>query len=266
MNPFRRSAQPTEQPQAPEPYGQGPAISEDKVRQAAPALVSLYKQASVSLEKNGLAGQRAAVYLVLDRSGSMRGYYRAHRGQISHMQHFAEQTLGLSANLDDDGTVPLVFFDNHAYPAVEISLDNYSGRVGAEHDALGHMGGTDYAAAMRRVADHYQRSRSAYPAFVVFQTDGATSNEAAVKDLLKEYSHLPIFWQFVGFGPAKSRDFAFLRDLDKLRGRAVDNAGFFPAGSDPAALSDSALYDRLMSEYPAWLAAARAQGIVPQPR
>ncbi|MER6925740.1 VWA domain-containing protein, partial [Streptomyces spiralis] len=33
---------------------------------------------------------------------------------------------------------------------------------------------------------------------------------------------------------------------------------------DPRRLSDAALYDRLLAEFPLWLAAARAQGIVAQ--
>lgn len=246
----------------PAPAGTGPAISEDAVRQAAPALVSLYKTAGVSLIKGGLAGERAAVYLVMDRSGSMSRYYQARRGHLAQMQYFAEQALGLSANLDDDGVVPLVFFDHDAYDPVEIGLTDYSGRVGAEHERLGRMGGTDYASAMRAVVAHYRKSQAAAPAFVIFQTDGATGDEEAVKRLLRDYSSLPLFWQFVGFGPAGSPEFAFLRTLDKLRGRDVDNAGFFAAGDDPAGVPDLTLYDRLMSEYPAWLFAARAKGIV----
>ncbi|MFV2172282.1 VWA domain-containing protein [Actinomadura sp. LOL_016] len=250
-------------PTPPPPFGKAPANSLEEVQQAAPALVSLYKAAGVSLEKKGLAGTRAAVYLVMDRSGSMRPYYQERRGRTSHMQHFAEQALGLSANLDDDGTVPLVFFDHGAFPVVEVGLDSYQGRVGAEHQKLGHMGGTDYATAMRAVADHYRASNSRYPAFVIFQTDGATADEGVVKDLLRGFSRDPIFWQFVGFGPAGSPDFDFLRGLDKLSGRHLDNAGFVPAGVDPAALSDEALFDKLMGEFPKWLAAARTAGILP---
>ncbi len=48
------------------------AISLKKVEETAPALVSLYKSAGVSLEKHGLGGLRAAVYLVVDYSGSMK--------------------------------------------------------------------------------------------------------------------------------------------------------------------------------------------------
>lgn len=233
-----------------------PAISLDKVEQQAPGLVSLAKKAAVSLDKAGVSGERAAVYLVADRSGSMASYYNT-----GAVQHLAEQVLGLSVNLDDDGTVPLIFFDSVAHPAVEVSLTAYRGVVGAEHQRLGGMGSTRYDLAMAAVVRHYQACGATDPAFVVFQTDGEPDwgTEPLVQNALKSYSNLPIFWQFVGFG----RKFDFLRQLDTMRGRTVDNAGFFAAGDDPAAMAPGDLYDRLMGEYPQWLAAARAAGITP---
>src|SRR5690606_5931337 len=85
--------------------GRTSAISLTKVQERAPDLVSLYKTAGASVRSHGLEAVRAAVYLVLDRSGSMRPYYRD-----GTMQHLAEQVLSLSAHLDNDGTVPVVFF------------------------------------------------------------------------------------------------------------------------------------------------------------
>lgn len=229
-----------------------PAISLTKMEATAPGLVDLYKHAGVSLAKRGLSGQRAAVYLVLDRSGSMGGYYRD-----GSVQHLAEQALGLSAQLDDDGIVPVVFFDHGVYPPVDVALTAYQGVVARENARLGEMGGTAYAPAMRAVIGHYQASESTAPAFVIFQTDGEPGDGRATEQLLKDASQLPIFWQFVGFG----NRFTFLNKIDNLRGRAVDNAGFFAAGIDPSAVSDSVLYDQLMSEYPQWLAASHAAGI-----
>ncbi|MEU2513858.1 VWA domain-containing protein [Streptomyces syringium] len=237
-----------------------PAISLEKVQQSAPGLVSLYKAASVSLEKQGLTGQRAAVYLVLDRSGSMRNYYKD-----GTVQHLAEQALGLSANLDDDGTVPVVFFSTDVDGTADLDLTNYAGRVQELHDGLGHMGRTNYHWAIEAVVAHYEKSGAKDPAFVIFQTDGAPTSKAAAERALCAAAKLPIFWQFVGFGDPEARGFDFLRKLDDLavpEKRVVDNAGFFHAGRDPRALTDAGLYKELMVEFPEWLIEARAAGIV----
>jgi hypothetical protein len=53
-----------------------------------------------------------------------------------------------------------------------------------------------------------------------------------------------------------------LDDLPVPGRRVVDNAGFFAAGGSPGSISDAALYDRLLQEFPQWLADARAAGIV----
>ncbi|WP_078901432.1 VWA domain-containing protein [Actinacidiphila yeochonensis] len=231
-----------------------PAISLEKVQRAAPALVSLYKQAGVSLQKKGLAGQRAAVYLVMDHSGSMSGHYGS-----GAMQHLADQVLGLSANLDDDGVVPVVFFSGKVDLFSEISLDNHTGRVQQLHRHLS-WGGTSYAPAMRAVLDHYRQCGATDPAFVIFQTDGVPADRGAVKRLLQSSSGLPVFWQFVGFGSAKR--LRYLSSLEELSGRTTPNAGFFAAGDDPRRHPDAELYDALTARFPAWLAAARAAGVV----
>lgn len=237
--------------------GTGSAVSLDKVRQAAPGLVSLYKAAGVSLEKNRLAGVRAAVYLVLDRSGSMAPFYK--NGSV---QALAERVLAAAAHFDDDGTVPVIFFDTKAYSAEEISLDNYKGRVAALHKKLGHMGTTDYVSAMDAVIAHYRACGATDPAFVIFQTDGAPNNAKAAEKAVCKAAGLPIFWQFIGFG---SDEFRFLHRLDDLpapKFRVVDNAGFFEAGADPRRMPDGELFDNLMNEFPEWLQSARAAGVL----
>ncbi|WP_326696996.1 VWA domain-containing protein [Streptomyces sp. NBC_01754] len=238
----------------------GPAISLTKVRERAPALVSLYKSAEASLERHGMSGERAAVYLVLDYSGSMRRYYKD-----GSMQAFADRVLGLSAHLDDDGRVPVVFFSTGIDAVDEIALDDHQGRVAAIVAGLGHMGKTSYHLAMDAVIDHYLDSGSTAPALVVFQTDGGPVSRHAAETYLCKAAKLPLFWQFVGFGGKRDSQFDFLRRLDELAvpdRRAVDNAGFFPAGRDPRTMPDAELYDRLVAEYPHWLTAARAAGIV----
>ncbi|MFF9313373.1 VWA domain-containing protein [Streptomyces sp. NPDC014748] len=230
------------------------AISLDKVQRAAPGLVNLYKAAHVSLVKHDVLGQRSAVYLVLDHSGSMAEFY-----DNGTMQLLAKQALGLSANLDDDGMVPLVFFSHDVDLVTDISLDNYQGRINALHRSL-DWGGTNYAPAMQAVISHYEASRSTDPAFVIFQTDGEPWDRKETSELLRRSSSMPIFWQFVGFG--LSRDLRFLQRLDTLTGRTVDNAGYFGAGRHPGKRSKADLYDLLMKEFPAWLTAARAAGVL----
>ncbi|MFE6160626.1 vWA domain-containing protein [Streptomyces sp. NPDC056486] len=237
-----------------------PAISLRKVEEAAPALVSLYKSAGVSLRKHGLEGMRAAVYLVVDYSGSMRSYYK--KGSV---QALAERVLGLSAHLDDDGIVPTVFFSTDVDAVTEISLDRHHGRIDEIVAGLGPMGLTNYHVAMDAVIDHYMDSGSTAPALVVFQTDGGPSSKSAAERYLCKAAGLPLFWQFIGFGNEKSSQFDYLRRLDELAvpaERVVDNAGFFHAGKKPHKVPDEHLYDQLLGEFPSWLAAARARGIV----
>ncbi|MFI9616249.1 vWA domain-containing protein [Streptomyces sp. NPDC052023] len=236
------------------------AMSLIKVEQSAPALVNLYKSAAVSLTKHGLEGQRAAVYLVVDYSGSMKPYYRD-----GSVQALADRVLGLSAHLDDDGRVPVVFFSTDVDAVTDIALDDHEGRIERIVAGLGHMGRTSYHLAMDAVIDHYLDSGSREPALVVFQTDGGPVNKLAAEKFLCKAATLPLFWQFIGFGDPDSKHFDFLRRLDELPvpdRRVVDNAGFFHAGEDPRQVSDAELYDRLVSEFPQWLAAARERGIV----
>ncbi|WAZ20228.1 VWA domain-containing protein [Streptomyces cinnabarinus] len=232
-----------------------PAISLDKV--PAP-LVSLAKAATASLEKSGLSGLRAAVYLVVDRSRSMRPYFA--NGSV---QRLTDQTLGLSVTVDDDGQVPLVMFDSRPYPIVDVSLDRYQGVVAQQHQLHGGdhtMGGTQYTIAMRAVIEHYLNSQSSDPALVIFQTDGTPQDPDDVCLQLVQTSKLPVFWAFCGFGPGKVR---FLTELDTMRGRLLDNASYFHAGADPRSVPDEQLYDGLVGEFGKWVPQARAKGLLP---
>jgi hypothetical protein len=232
------------------------AISLAKIQEEAPGLVHLAQAAAVSLEKKGLGGHRAAVYLVLDHSRSMDHHY--HSGAV---QKLADQALGLSVNMDDDGSVPVVFFSTGPSDPSDVSLSNYAGRVQAQHEKQ-RWGGTQYAPAMQKVINHYHSSGAVHPALVIFQTDGNPQDRPQAESLLKSASKLPMFWSFVGFGD----ELTFLRKLDDLRvgfgGRKVDNASLFETGHSPLEVSDAELYDGIMHEYPEWLTAARAAGIL----
>ncbi|MEU3224855.1 VWA domain-containing protein [Streptomyces sp. NPDC006976] len=237
-----------------------PAISLSKVIERAPDLVPLYEAAGSSVRAHGLEGMRAAVYLVLDRSGSMRPYYRD-----GTMQRLAEQVLSLSAHLDDDGIVPVVFFSTDVDGSTDLVLGRHRGLVDKLHQNLGHMGRTNYHWAMDEVIDHYLASGSSDPALVIFQTDGGPTSKLAAERYLCKAARLPLFWQFIGFGDPDANEFAFLRRLDTLAvpaRRIVDNAGFFHAGRDPGAVEDHQLFDQLLQEFPQWVDAARAARVV----
>ncbi|GGV17057.1 VWA domain-containing protein [Streptomyces spectabilis] len=244
------------------------AISLRKVEETAPALVSLYKTAGASVRAHGLEGERAAVYLVVDYSGSMRPYYKD-----GSVQALADRVLGLSAHLDDDGVVPTVFFSTDVDAVADVELARHQGRIEKIAAGLGHMGKTNYHLAMDAVIDHYldaaesaasRGERPPAPALVVFQTDGGPLNKAAAERYLCKAAKLPMFWKFIGFGDPGSRQFDYLRRLDDLavpEKRPVDNAGFFHAGEEPRTVPDAVLYDHLVGEFPQWLKAARALGI-----
>ncbi|MFF0790409.1 VWA domain-containing protein [Streptomyces spiralis] len=242
MNLFRKTTTAPVPPAA----GHGPAISLDKVPSG---LVSLAKTAAVSLEKKGLTGQRAAVYLVLDHSGSMQPFYRD-----GSVQRLAEQALGLSVNLDDDGQVPLVYFESHVSQVEDVRLDGYQGVINRTHPSV-RWGSTHYGRAIDYVTDLHHRNP--LPGLVIFQTDGEPDSRRDAEAALRESSKEPLFFAFVGFGD----NISFLEKLDDLRGRAVDNASFFHA-RDPHRVTDEQLYDGITHEYASWLAAATTAGIV----
>lgn len=227
--------------------------------------------ARLSLTKNGGAGLRAAVYLVIDYSGSMKEFFRD-----GTVQDFAERILALSRVLDDDGVVPVIFFDTAARTPVPVNLSNHVGAVKRIQRFAGNMGGTRYVPAMRAVLDAHAVSADPQgPALVIFQTDGAPGDADEVSRLIcRTAATSPIFWQFVGFGdegktpPGEGARFDYLRRLSDLAvpaARPVDNAGFFAAGPDPAALGDAALYDAVTAEFPDWLVRAHALGVVRYP-
>ncbi|WP_296943927.1 VWA domain-containing protein [uncultured Massilia sp.] len=255
-----------------------PAVNlEKRVAREAPALVSLVKSAGVSLAKVGLDGHRARVCLVLDISGSMRALYRD-----GLVQRFAERILALGCRFDDDGEIDVFLFGRDVHRDEPMGLGNWSGYVGQVIDRHPLEGDTRYGAAMQAVRRHYfpdagggerrQPLAAALPVYVMFVTDGGTSDKPLTERQLRWSSREPVFWQFMGIGKgkkSKSRllanfadsDFPFLEKLDELDGRLVDNAGFFSVSS-PDEHGDDALYDLLMEEYPGWLREARRHGLL----
>ena len=257
-----------------------------------PQMVNLVKKAGISLEKKGLSEHRARVALCLDISGSMHQLYKS--GKV---QALCERVLGMAVQFDDDGACDVFTFGTGGYDEGPLDLQNYKGWIQQLLNRRGLEGGTNYNKAMQAVRRHYfpdagggQRNSphaEKLPVYVMFVTDGQTTDQHGTKQQVEWSAYEPLFWQFMAIGrssrnvtaqgapPAKKKkggfgarlasalggDFQFLEELDNMSSRYIDNADFFSV-ADPADISDEQLYDLMMNEYPTWLQNARQQGLV----
>ncbi|MFF2521947.1 VWA domain-containing protein [Streptomyces liangshanensis] len=232
------------------------------------ALLAYTKEAAVPLERHGLAEHTARVALCLDMSASMSDLYEA--GQV---QALAERVLALALRLDDNGEVDVFPFATFAEEAGGMGLGDYRGRIGTLHQEADVGASTDYGEAMGLVRGRYVGSADSRsvpllagpgagepPVFVMFVTDGATSEKEVALEHLRSSSCEPVFWQFMAIG--EPDEFEFLADLSARPGPYLDNIGFFSV-RDPAGLTDDQLYELLLARYPGWLAAARGRGLTP---
>lgn len=234
------------------------------------------EQVAVSLRKHGAAGVVARVILVLDASGSMSGLYA--RGVVADV---VERMAAVAAQLDDDGEIQAWTFASH--PArlpdlriaelplwlrlhVRVGELSLFGRPKKPRHGL-QPGQID----MRFVGIQNEEQKviaevrafvraypTAAPTLVLFFSDGGVYRNAQIEQQLREAVEEPVFWQFVGLGRA---NYGVLERFDTLPGRRVDNVGFF-AVDDIATVPDAELYDRLLSEFPSWMTAARQAGIL----
>ncbi|WP_210746792.1 VWA domain-containing protein [Nocardia speluncae] len=219
-----------------------------KVSDIAPGLLPVASEANRALANTGMDGRRAAVYLILDHSYDMRELYESFT-----VQAFAERILALAVNLDDDGTVPVVFSGRHEPFVEDLSLQNYRGRIGQLHTQV-DWGWSQVDEAMRCVVNHYQESGASDPALVIVQVGDEPDDKAAVRTLLQNTAMLGVFWIFIGFGRGKM---AFYKNLNSSTSATFRNVAFYNIGKNPGAVPGEQFYAELVRGFSAW---SRAQG------
>ncbi|MFE6127695.1 VWA domain-containing protein [Streptomyces sp. NPDC056437] len=234
------------------------------------------QQVAVSLSKHGAAGATARVILVLDASGSMAMLYS--RGVVADV---VERMAAVAAQLDDDGEMQAWTFATHPARLPDLTVAGLPQWLqlhvrGGEMSLFGRPkkpkkgmrpGQVDMRLVgiqneeqkvIAEVRDYVRANPAQAPTLVLFFSDGGVYRNAEIERELRAAVEEPVFWQFVGLGKS---DYGVLERFDTLPGRRVDNVGFF-AVDDIAVVSDPELYDRLLTEFPSWLTAARRAGII----
>ncbi|MER5497033.1 MULTISPECIES: VWA domain-containing protein [unclassified Streptomyces] len=232
------------------------------------------QQVLVSLNKHGVAGLRARVVVVLDASGSMSGLYR--RGTVAGV---VERMVAVAAQLDDGEMQAWTFATNPAR-LPDLAVGDLPEWLGL-HVRVGQSGGfirrkpprgllpgqidmrtvgiqNEEQKVIAEVRAHVRAHPVPDPTLVLFFSDGGVYRNKEIEQELRAAADEPVFWQFVGLG---SSQYGVLERFDTMPGRRVDNVGFF-AVDDIERISDQELYDRVLSEFPSWLRAARQAGIL----
>jgi hypothetical protein len=210
----------------------------------------------INLEKKSKTPITANVAFVLDVSDSMSGMFSS--GKV---QDLVERIYPMAVNMDANAELDCWIFSNGQTQTNPINFNNFDGYVKKEitdsnkyRDVL--WNGTSYAPVMESVKKYYKNSK--LPCYVIFITDGDNSDKTQAENIVKDTSKLPIFWQFVGIG---YDSFDFLKRLDDMQGRYVDNANFIQM-NDIGSLSDDELYKELLNEFPDWLNKVRQLGMI----
>lgn len=217
--------------------------------------ISLRKEIILDeVKRSNISAKTARVVFVLDHSGSMTRMYRD-----GTVQDVLERIFPMAMCFDDNAELEFYWFDDSFKEFEPVTYDNLDGYVQkvilSQND---RFRGTYYAPVMNEILNRYGKTmKMDIPTFVIFITDGASSDKKAAKEALIEASHYNIFWKFVGIG---STSFEFLERLDDLKGRFIDNANFINI-NNLSKISDNELYSYLLTEYNDWLSLCRSHGI-----
>lgn len=218
-----------------------------------------------------------AVVGVVDRSGSMAPEYRD-----GTVQEIVNRMLAFSLIVDDDGTVPTIFFDNQVMQ-VDIQLDDFHDYL--SRNRIGAGGTTDLTAALeaaaretgnedviptgggrggflRRGSNRDPEPRKATtPAYVIIVTDGAPNDPASATEMLRRLSFRGVFVKILFVGD-DARGWNYVDGLDNaLKGCYIDNVNTQNMG-DVKRMSDDEFFNAMFAEVNDWLPNARAKGLI----
>ncbi len=216
------------------------------------------KSLKIVLEKKQLTHVQAQVGLVLDITGSMRSMYKS-----GTVQKVVERILAIASQFDDDGNLDVWVYDHEFSRLKQVTEIDFSGYVDREilgNETIHKFGRNDEPPVMKDVLKKYTvEEPTEYPAFIIFINDGGCKK--TIEPIIVASADKPIFWQFVGVG---NGNFDFLKKIDELEGRFVDNANFLHVENIDQ-MSDDELYNALLNEFPAWLKEAKQKGILNVP-
>lgn len=232
----------------------------DHVASLSKCVIDLSKSAAVDL-----SNLTARVILVLDYSGSMDPLYR--NGTI---QETLNRLAPLGLTFDDNGAIEVYLFQDTYKKLPDLTLENYADYKKSVIDRSGYsMGGTRYAPVIdailvdtgKKIPGETKRGffgstktteavvqKTGEKTLIIFVTDGENSDKPATDIVIRESSKSDDFIQFIGIGSAQ---FNYLKALDDLDGRDIDNTGFTNL-TNLSAIDDEELYRITLEEFAGW--------------
>jgi hypothetical protein len=219
----------------------------NKIRAEAPHMIETMNMVKkISLDK-GINPDKdgAQVVATFDFSGSTEDPDNYYGGNVLYsdgtMEDVSQLASAVGFTFDDDGQIPHSLFHNSVIDLENLTPETSNGFI-TNAWRNNSMGGTAYLPALRWIVESVGlgdvdlgrhgdplevKATAPIAVYAYFVTDGEPGDSKyEIEEYLRRMSQLPIYVQFIGVGNHK---FQFLRGLDNLDGRLIDNAGFFDA-------------------------------------
>lgn len=208
--------------------------------------VDLVKQVQVA--RNIPDSTKLEVKTCIDISGSMSNLFA--NGTV---QEVVDRLLAVAVRFDDNASLESYAFGSGAVQLTNVTPADFGGYVDntflPQARKSGYLwSGTDYASAMQLIIKDSSGggfmgfgSKKPKPSYLLFITDGDTSDERSAENRIIELGKKNHYVQLIGIG--RGSRFAFLNEMaDKY-----DHVGFvtFP---NVEAMSDEQMYNELLSD------------------